>query len=303
LVYNQAGLALFWHFVTTAGVMTETAVTPTTGGGDYDWTDQGDSGCYSVGMPDTGGASINNDSEGYGWFTGVATGVLPWRGPIIVFRAAGLNNLLVNNAFSATRALASTALPDDVSHEAGGLPISDAGGLDLDTLLAYLDATISSRGTADPGDLMGLVADAITSSKFDESTAFPVKSADSGSTEIARTGADGDTLETLSDEIAVVDGNVDAMKLIIDLLEGSAGTILNGTAQTGTLSTTEMTTDLTITVNDQLNGRVIIFKSDTTTTGLRFQATDITDCVTTDGKLTFTAITNAPVNGDTFIII
>ena len=49
---------------------------------------------------------------------------------------------------------------------------------------------------------MTLANNAITSAKYDESTAFPVKSTDSGSTQIARVGADGDTLETLSDEIA-----------------------------------------------------------------------------------------------------
>ncbi len=88
-----------------------------------------------------------------------------------------------------------------------------------------------------------------------------------------------------------------------DKLESSAKTIILGTAQTGTLSTTEMTTNLTITVNDQFNGRIIIFKEDTTTAALRRQATDITDSVTTNGKLTFTALTTAPVNGDTFCIV
>lgn len=60
---------------------------------------------------------------------------------------------------------------------------------------------------AQAGDEMNLADDAITSAKYDESTAFPVVSADSGSTAIARTGADGDTLETLSDQ---VDGPVPA---------------------------------------------------------------------------------------------
>jgi len=104
---------------------------------------------------------------------------------------------------------------------------------------------------------------------------------------------------------------LDAVKVVTDALTAaaatklaiSAGTILSGTAQTGTLSTTEMTTNLTISVNDQFNGRIIIFNGDTTTAALRRQATDITDSVTTDGKLTFTAITTAPVNGDTFIIV
>jgi len=131
LTYNQAGLDLVWNFITTAGAQTQTAVTPTTGGGDYDWTNQGN-GQYSIGIPASGGASINNDTEGFGWFSGFATGVLPWSGPIIGFRASGTNDKLIDSAYSATRGLSGTALPDAAADAAGGLPISDAGGLDLD---------------------------------------------------------------------------------------------------------------------------------------------------------------------------
>lgn len=95
IAYNAAGMALYWHFVTTAGAYTVTAVTPTTGG-NYDWTDQGDAGIYTIEIPASGGASINNDTEGFGWFTGKATGVLPWRGPVIGFRAAALNDALID---------------------------------------------------------------------------------------------------------------------------------------------------------------------------------------------------------------
>lgn len=137
--------------------------------------------------------------------------------------------------YSATRGLAGTALPDAAADAAGGLPISDAGGLDLDTYIKRIDAAISTRSShaasdvktaveaagshlalikaktdnlpASPaavGSAMTLADDAITAAKFDESTAFPLKSADAGATQVARTGADGDTLETLSDEIAAV---------------------------------------------------------------------------------------------------
>lgn len=95
VTYNAAGLALYWHFVTTGGAYTVTAVTPTTAGA-YDWTDQGAAGVYTIEIPASGGASINNDTEGFGWFTGVATGVLPWRGPTIGFRAAALNDALID---------------------------------------------------------------------------------------------------------------------------------------------------------------------------------------------------------------
>jgi len=95
VVYNQAGLALFWNFTTTAGITTVTAVTPTTAGV-YDWTDFTTSGKYGIEIPASGGASINNDTEGFGYFTGVATGILPWVGPVIGFRAAALNNALID---------------------------------------------------------------------------------------------------------------------------------------------------------------------------------------------------------------
>ncbi len=113
VAYNAAGMDLVWNFVTTAGAMTQTAVTPTTAG-TYDWTIQGN-GMYSIEIPASGGGSINNDTEGFGWFTGVATGVLPWRGPTIGFRAAGLNNKLIDSAYSATEGLAGTNLDAAVS--------------------------------------------------------------------------------------------------------------------------------------------------------------------------------------------
>lgn len=46
-----------------------------------------------------------------------------------------------------------------------------------------------------------LADDAITAAKYDESTAFPLTSAETGATAVARTGADSDTLETLSDQL------------------------------------------------------------------------------------------------------
>lgn len=91
ITYDQAGMDLVWNFVTAAGAFTQTAVTPTTSG-DYDWTNQGD-GMYTIEIPASGGSSINNDTEGFGWFTGICTGVLAWRGPVIGFRAAAHNDL------------------------------------------------------------------------------------------------------------------------------------------------------------------------------------------------------------------
>lgn len=113
IAYNAAGMDLRWNFVTTGGAFTSTAVTPTTGG-NYDWTHQGD-GIYTIEIPASGGVSINNNTEGFGWFSGKATGVLPWRGPVIGFRAAALNALLIDDAYSAVRGLAGTNLDAAVS--------------------------------------------------------------------------------------------------------------------------------------------------------------------------------------------
>ncbi len=139
VVYNSAGMALVWNFVTTAGVCTATAVTPTTAG-DYDWAEPiADKGMYTIEIPASAGASINNDTEGFGWFTGVATGVLPWRGPVIGFRAAGLNNLLIDTAYGAAAGLAGTDLAKIYSDTAGIAPVySDTAGI----APIYSDTTI-----------------------------------------------------------------------------------------------------------------------------------------------------------------
>jgi len=86
-----------------------------------------------------------------------------------------------------------------------------------DVLTVYVDGLADDTSTPDyttrwyelAVQLVTLADDAITASKFDESTAFPLKAADTGSTQVARTGADGDTLKTLSDEIATVQADLD----------------------------------------------------------------------------------------------
>lgn len=143
IVYNQAGMDLVWNFQTTAGATTQTAVTPTTAGV-YDWAHSGDA-MYKIEIPASGGGSINNDTEGVGWFTGICTGVLAWRGPFIGFRAAELNALLIDDAYSATRGLAGTALPAAAADAAGGLPISDAGGQDFDSIISTLVTDIIGK--------------------------------------------------------------------------------------------------------------------------------------------------------------
>jgi len=72
-----------------------------------------------------------------------------------------------------------------------------------------------------------------------------------------------------------------------------------GAAITGTLSTTQMTTDLTEATDDHYIGRIIIWISGV----LKNQATDITGYVGATKMLTFTATTEAPADTDTFVIV
>lgn len=127
IAYNQAGMDLVWNFVTPNGTITQTEVTPTTAG-DYDWAHIGDA-MYKIEIPASGGASINNDTEGVGYFTGVCDGVLPWRSPDIVFRAAALNNLLIEGDGNLLTAAAIAAIRDDIldrilngNHDTAGTP-------------------------------------------------------------------------------------------------------------------------------------------------------------------------------------
>ena len=90
------------------------------------------------------------------------------------------------------------------------------------TAAVALAASQPNYAPAKAGDAMALIDDALTAAKFDESTAFPLKSADTGSTAVARTGADSDTLETLSDQIdaeavktAAIKVKTDAMPAIL----------------------------------------------------------------------------------------
>lgn len=96
-------------------------------------------------------------------------------------------------------------------------------------------------------------------------------------------------------DVLAISGSTDAA----DNLEASAETIVVAAAAAGTLSTTQMTTTLTEATDDHYNGRIIIWTSG----DLQNQATNITDYTGATKMLTFTAVTEAPGAGDTFVIV
>ena len=105
----------------------------------------------------------------------------------------------------------------------------------VDTEIAAIKAKTDNlpASPAAVGSAMTLADDAITAAKFDESTAFPLKAADTGSTYIARTGADSDTLETLSDQIDGVTGG--GGPSAADIADAVLDEILSGHTTSGSL--------------------------------------------------------------------
>lgn len=125
-----------------------------------------------------------------------------------------------------------------------------------------------------------------------------------------------DTGTTLDGKIDAIDDYVDtevaAIKAVTDALGATAAARLSTAVlaeQTGTIdtagfapTTTEFEADdITEATADHYNGRVIIFTSG----ALQYQATSITDYALSGGRGHFTvpALTEAPANNDTFIIV
>lgn len=96
---------------------------------------------------------------------------------------------------------------------------------------------------------------------------------------------------TLNLDGAILGGDVASIKQVTDLG-------VRGAAIAGTLSTTEMTTDLTEVTDDHYIGRLLTF----TTGVLTGQQTDVTAYAGATKKLTFTTLTDAPSAGDDFIL-
>jgi hypothetical protein len=132
---------------------------------------------------------------------------------------------------SATRGLAGTALPDAAADAAGGLPISDAGGLDIDSKLANTNEVTSAR--------MGALTDWINGGRLDLLL--------DGVKAVTDALPDGGALTSLGGEIA-------------DIVE--ALSIHTGTAQTGAVGTITLDTGAS-SVNDFYNDTLVLITSGT----------------------------------------
>jgi len=91
-------------------------------------------------------------------------------------------------------------------------------------------------------------------------------------------------------------GNISAMHNT----ESMTTLVEQGSAITGTLTPTSMTTDLTEATDDHYIGRTIIFYDSVALNG---QITNVTDYTGSSKLLAFSALTEAPTNGDKFYLV
>lgn len=115
----------------------------------------------------------------------------------------------------------------------------------------------------------------------------------------ARTLAAADYFDVTTDRVTANSDQIAGSAPAATNLSKSALGIEPGAAITGTLSTTQMTTDLTETTDGHYIGRVIIWTSG----NLANQGTDITGYTGASKLLTYTSTTGSPANGDTFVIV
>jgi len=187
-----------------------------------------------------------------------------------------------------------------------------AAKIAADAITAAKIATGAIDADALAADAAAEIADAV----WDEATSGHVSAGTFGE----QCGTDIDAI--LVDTGTTLDGRIPAaltgagnMKVDVlaisgstaaaDTLELSTEAICTGTCDTGGSTTSIVASALSpaSAVNDQFNGRIMIFNSDTATAALRNQATDITDFVHATQTFTVTALTTAPSSGDTFIIV
>jgi hypothetical protein len=116
---------------------------------------------------------------------------------------------------------------------------------------------------------------------------------------ISLTGGAVDTVTDVTNQVTADATAIAGDATAATNLSKSATGIESGAAITGTLSTTQMTTNLTEATDDHYIGRVIIWTSGP----LKNQATDITDYTGATKLLTYTATTESPVNTNTFVIV
>lgn len=274
------------------------------GGGTY--TEDGTTGSYKYAMSqgDTNGNDISIITS--------ATGAIP---VCVNFVTTAANP-------TDTVRFGLTALPNAAANAAGGLPISSAGALDLDemnadveliqTSTSSLTYTVANQVDVNVLDWKSATAPAMTGDAFARLGA-PVGA--SISADIAEIEGETDAIQTSTAGLTFTVANqVDCNPLSINGSSVAAATLAEnledcprGVCSGGTTTTaicSSIANPASLTDAGQLIGRTIIFDADTATANLQSQASNITASTTgATPTITFTALTHAPANTDTFSVV
>lgn len=115
---------------------------------------------------------------------------------------------------------------------------------------------------------------------------------------LTNVGTVGTVTGTVGVDVLAINGTA----LAAQLLARSAGVMASGSA-TGTISSTAFETDLTLTRNDRMNGRIVLFLSGT----MQFEGGTIGDfrgsAAGTLAQITISTLSAVPADGVTFIIV
>jgi hypothetical protein len=290
LVYNFTGLKVVWNFVTSAGAQTAVYIHPTTGGVHDIIEPIADEAMYSIEIPASGGDHANNDTEGYGWISGYATGILPFAGPTIGFRAAALNNALMDGGDTldvnvetikdrTITAGANITIRADVGH--AGIPGAENGA-------AYIAAG---------GAKLAQTVDLTASQKIDlvdapNATALGAISHDVWSHSLASGHATAGTSGAQLNDIDVEVDRLDkAHVLLYTTIESTNRTTTSCQMVTGSTEADDYIGNIVVLVGDEAGGG-------------HYVARTITDYNPTNNVITWTpALPHDPVDGGNIYIV
>ncbi len=182
-------------------------------------------------------------------------------------------------------------------HTAGIADIPTVAEFNARSLVAADYTIVADLGVVQTADHTAGIADIPTVAEFNARTIASADYFDPAADTVATVT---DVTNQVSADVTAISGSSEAA----NNLEASAETIVVGTVShdnTAASTTVFYSDDLTEATADHYNGRIVIFTSG----ALQDQATDITDYEldTGEGKFTVTALTEAPADNVTFIIV
>lgn len=264
LVYNTASLVCYYRKGATGTPTALTLATQTVGGA------HSDGGFVAVDGTNCPGQYRLDLSDTIVATAGMVTVYL--RGATNMAPCVTEIEVVSVNKFDSVR-MGLTALPNAAADAAGGLVISDAGGLDADAQRSDVAAILVDTGTT----LDGRIPAALVSGRMDASV-----------------GAMAANVVTAA---AVADGAIDAATFASDALY-RMGVLSSGTMQAGSTATTAVLAAATSFADDLINGCIIVISGGTGVGQVRV----ITDWVSATDTATVSTWTTTPDNTSTYVL-